>query len=58
LSQRQSQNNFDPMAEFKINPLLNMFLENVMGFERFLIKQGFSFPFGGSLLVIAKRSHR
>lgn len=55
---RRSQGDFDPAAELKIGHLLNVALEKVLGTERILIESGFSFPVGGSLLVIAKRCWR
>jgi SAM-dependent methyltransferase len=51
----RSRYDFDLMAELKIVPLLNLALESVLEFESILIKSGFSFPAGGSLLVIAKK---
>ncbi len=51
--QRGRQGNFDPLAEFRIGRPLNAALEKVLGIERFLIEGGFSFPAGGSLLVVA-----
>jgi SAM-dependent methyltransferase len=58
LKQRRSKGPFDPLAEFKINPLLNLALEKVMSIERVAIRSGISFPSGGSLLLVAKRSQR
>jgi SAM-dependent methyltransferase len=55
LTQRRPKDNFDPMAEFKINPLLNQSLEKVLAAEGFFIRRGISFPAGGSLLAVAKR---
>jgi SAM-dependent methyltransferase len=45
----------DPLAEFRIPPLLNRLFENALDIERWIIGKGLSFPFGGSLLVVAKR---
>lgn len=45
----------DPMAEFRISSPLNLLLRKAMDFEQRLIKGGFSFPAGGSLLVVARR---
>jgi hypothetical protein len=58
MKQRKPQDNYDPMAEFKTRPLLNVLLEKVMGLERVLIKRGLCFPVGGSLLVTARRPSR
>ncbi len=53
--QPRSQDDFDPTVELKIGHLLNVALEKVLGIERTLIERGFSFPAGGSLLVVAGR---
>lgn len=58
MKQRKSQDDRDPLAEYKIGYLLNTVLEKVLGSERILIEKGLSFPAGGSLLVVAKRSSR
>jgi len=55
---QKTRDNFDPVAELKINPCLNMIFENTLAIERAFIKCGFSFPAGGSLLMIAKRKRR
>lgn len=54
--QRNSKYNYDPLSEFKINPWLNTILESVLTLERSLIKLGISFPIGGSLLLVARKS--
>jgi len=56
IKRRKPRDDWDPMAELKIGGLLNLLLEKVLDFERILIKSGFSFPAGGSLLVIARRN--
>ena len=48
---------YDPMAEFKIKKWLNSALEQIMKLELKLLKYGVSIPFGGSLLIIAKKQH-
>jgi SAM-dependent methyltransferase len=53
---RLSDAEFDPMDEFDISSLTNTSLEKVMDAERILIRAGLSFPFGGSLLLIARRN--
>jgi SAM-dependent methyltransferase len=58
LRQRRSQDTFDPLSEYKIGDRLNMALEKVLGIERVLIERGYSFPVGGSLLVVARRDLR
>ncbi|MFM7372201.1 MAG: SAM-dependent methyltransferase, partial [Sphaerospermopsis kisseleviana] len=52
LNQRSSKN-YDPTSELKISGTLNYLLAKILDVERWLIKLGFSFPWGGSLLVIA-----
>lgn len=43
-------------GELALPPALNSVLECVMMLERFLIQQGLNFPFGGSLLFVARKS--
>lgn len=50
------QANFDPVEEYKISLVLNGILEKILIVERIAIERGISFPAGGSLLVIARRS--
>ncbi len=45
----------DSNEELKINPVLNTCLKSMLSFERFLIKAGISFPFGGSLLLVGRK---
>lgn len=49
---------YDPMAEFAIPKWQNAILEGIMKFEFSLLKAGIRFPFGGSLLLIARKSRR
>ena len=58
IRRQKTRDNFDPVAELKINPCLNMIFENVLAIERTFIKCGFPFYAGGSLLLIAKRNRR
>ncbi len=51
----RTESEFDPRKEFQIPALLNLVLERVMTFERFLIAIGVRFPAGGSRFVVAKR---
>ena len=53
-----SSDNFNPLAELSINNFKNTLFENILTLERVLIERGFSFPAGGSLLMIAKRNGR
>ncbi len=55
LRQHAPPENCDPMAEFRVNRLLNVMLEKILGIEQALIRRGVSLPVGGSLLVVAKR---
>ncbi len=41
--------------EFKINKFLNAALESVLSLDGFLIKSGFRLPFGGSLIIVARK---
>lgn len=52
---QKMQKDFDPLTELNINKHLGSVLEKILGFERIFIKNGFSFPVGGSLLIVAKR---
>lgn len=53
--QRASREDHDPLGELKINRLLNAVLERILEFESLLIRKGVSFPFGGSLLLVAQK---
>ena len=47
---------FDVIDELRQPALVDLALEAVMSVERALIRAGLSFPAGGSLLVVARRS--
>lgn len=51
----RSRRQFDPEAEFKISRFLNALFERTMDAECRIIRAGASFPFGGSLLLLARR---
>jgi SAM-dependent methyltransferase len=53
--QRQLDAAYDPEAEFAVGRVANALLEGVLDFERQLIRLGLRFPFGGSLLIVAKK---
>lgn len=53
LSSRAKPQNYDPLSELKISGFLNFLFEKILDFESFLVRLGFSFPLGGSLLAIA-----
>jgi SAM-dependent methyltransferase len=55
LHQRQSKAEYDPIAELKISGWLNTIFEIVLNLERMIIRSGLSLPFGGSLLLVAKK---
>lgn len=42
-------------TEFALHPVLHRVLENVLDFERALIRSGVSFPAGGSMLLLARK---
>jgi SAM-dependent methyltransferase len=50
-------NKYNPNAEYEVNPFFKRILENILTLERIAIKRGISFPIGGSLLLIAKKSY-
>ena len=52
---RNGRSDFQPWKQFDINRSLNAVFERILGAERAMIKSGFSFPAGGSLLLVAKR---
>lgn len=54
LRQRGSKT-VDPCTEFKLNRTVNWCLAKALGCERRLIQSGISLPFGGSLLIAARR---
>lgn len=43
-------------SELRMNRPLNSIFEKVLVFERLIIKSGVNFPFGGSLLLIARKA--
>lgn len=45
----------DPFDEFRLSGWLNTALEKVLALERFCLTAGALFPFGGSLLVVARK---
>jgi hypothetical protein len=44
------------LAEYRIGSLTNRILETTLALERALITRGFSFPAGGSLLLVARKN--
>jgi hypothetical protein len=47
---------FDPLAEFEIPRPLDRLFERVALAEQRLLETGVSLPFGGSLLLVARRT--
>jgi hypothetical protein len=45
------------MSEFEIPGWINSILEGVMNIEFMLLKIGLRLPFGGSLLLLAKKKN-
>ena len=45
----------DPMSEFLISTWMNAILEKIMNVELVLLKFGFCFPIGGSLLLVGRK---
>ena len=58
MKRQLSSDKFDSLAELGIGRIKNAVLENILTVERAFIKRGFSFPAGGSLLIVAKRNQR
>ncbi len=52
---RKSASDYDPTAEFRLNPALNAAFGAVMRCEEALIGLGASLPMGGSRLVVARK---
>jgi len=46
---------YDPEAELHQNFIINFILEKILDFERIFIRMGFRAPWGGSLLLVAKK---
>src|SRR3989338_2594918 len=47
---------YDGFKELKVSQPLNFICEKVLDFERVMVSWGISFPFGGSLLLAARKS--
>ena len=47
---------YDRLAELKIGGVANQLLGKVLDLERALIRMGVSFPVGGSLLLMARKT--
>jgi SAM-dependent methyltransferase len=55
LQKKASNETFDPMAELKISPWLNLIFSLLSNVELFYIKRGFNLPLGGSRLIVARK---
>ena len=53
---RSKPDDFDPMTEFNISPLLNRVLTGLLKTEAALIGAGLRLPIGGSRLVLARKA--
>ncbi len=52
---RKRYQDFQPWREFEISPALNKILESILKLEQKMIRNGVSFPVGGSLLLIGRK---
>jgi len=55
LKKRVLKSKFDPTSELRISGTVNNVLKKILDLERSMIRLGFSFPAGGSLLLIARK---
>ncbi len=53
---QRNDRHYDVMAELRINKTMNTLLEKMLAVERLVIQSGINFPFGGSLLLIARKA--
>ena len=56
MGKKKTAPSFDPDKELKIHSGLDSVLGAALGFERFLIRCGVRFPFGGSILLAARKA--
>lgn len=56
LSKRETSNKGDVMPELKIGRIANIILEKILDIERGFIRLGVDLPFGGSLMLIARKA--
>jgi SAM-dependent methyltransferase len=52
----RSKQSYDPSAEITLSRPVNAIFEQILAVERAMIRLGVSFPIGGSLLLIGRRS--
>ena len=55
LRKRRFSSSSDKMPELNVNRLFNTLLERSLDVERWMIRSGLTFPFGGSLLLVARK---
>lgn len=55
LIQKKKIEDFDPISEFKINPVLNIIFYTLTMLEIIFTKFGVNYPIGGSRFVVAKK---
>ena len=55
LTRRTAAADYDPLVELRVGRIANALLEFALDVERLLIRAGITMPFGGSLLVVARR---
>jgi hypothetical protein len=56
LFNNKNKETFDPTSELKIHPFLNYFFYQLMMLELKGIKLGLNYAFGGSRLIVARKS--
>jgi len=54
--QKGNSKEYDPMLEFKISNTINRWFKSILALEQKLLQRGLTFPFGGSLLLVAKKA--
>ncbi|HEV8095571.1 MAG TPA: hypothetical protein VGP71_07570, partial [Burkholderiales bacterium] len=52
---RRKGREYDPHAEYRVPRVVNAMLEMALSAERTAIRLGATLPFGGSLLLVARR---
>jgi SAM-dependent methyltransferase len=58
LQQKKATAHYDPLSELRISGGLNRILEKILAIELKIIQAGISLPWGGSLLLVAKKLDR
>jgi SAM-dependent methyltransferase len=56
IGKKEVDASFDPEKELKIHPWVNAVLGLVLRLERLMIRMGIRFPFGGSLILAARKA--